>query len=61
MWRDLSTALCLLLVIEGALPFLAPSRWRGLLRQLVDLDDRSIRIAGLVAMLAGAMLLYLVR
>lgn len=61
MWRDLSTALCLLLVIEGMLPFLAPSRWRHLLGQLASLNDRSVRAVGLLAMLTGAGLLYLVR
>ena len=61
MWRDLSTALCLMLVVEGLLPFLAPSRWRNMLRLIADLDDRRIRVAGLIAMLAGASLLYLVR
>lgn len=61
MWSDFFTALCLLLVIEGILPFLVPSRWRSMLRQLSELDDRSVRIAGLVAMLIGAGLLYFVR
>lgn len=61
MWRDLGTALCLLMVLEGIMPFLAPGRWRGLLLQLATLDNRSVRSAGLVAMVVGAGLLYLVR
>lgn len=61
MWRDLSVALCLVLVIEGVLPFLVPSRWRQLIGQLAGLDDRSIRLLGLTAMLAGTGLLYLIR
>ncbi|HSG89011.1 MAG TPA: DUF2065 domain-containing protein [Pseudomonadales bacterium] len=61
MWRDLGTAICLVLVIEGLLPFLSPGSWRGLMVQLVRTDDRSLRLAGLSSMLLGAGLLYLVR
>jgi uncharacterized protein YjeT (DUF2065 family) len=61
MWHDLATALCLVLVIEGLLPFLSPGTWRGLMAQLLGSDDRSLRLAGLVSMLLGATLLYLVR
>ena len=61
MWRDLGTALCLVLIIEGILPFLYPARWRRLVEQLAEVDDRSLRLAGLVSMVLGAGLLYLVR
>lgn len=61
MWRDLATALCLVLVIEGILPFLSPSGWKQGIRQLLVLDDRTLRIIGLGAMLLGAGLLYLIR
>lgn len=61
MWQDLATAICLVLVIEGLLPFLSPASWRGLMAQLLRADDRSLRIAGLVSMLLGATLLWLVR
>jgi hypothetical protein len=61
MWRDLGAALCLVLVIEGLLPFLSPRSWRGLMGQLLQTDDRSLRLAGLCSMVLGALLLYLVR
>lgn len=61
MWRDLGTALCLVLIIEGILPFLYPGRWRRLVEQLSEVDDRSLRLAGLVSMVLGVGLLYLVR
>ena len=61
MWRDLGTALCLLLVIEGMLPFLSPRGWKSGVRQALALDDRSLRVVGLSAMLCGAGLLYLIR
>ncbi len=61
MWRDLGTALCLVLVIEGMLPFLSPRVWKSGVRQALALRDRSLRLMGLVAMLCGAGLLYLIR
>lgn len=61
MWQDLLAALALVLVIEGLLPFWKPRALRQALELLAQLDDRSIRIAGLASMLAGLLLLYLVR
>ena len=60
MWQDFATALCLVLVIEGIIPFLAPGRWRSLAEQLARVDDRTIRLVGLASMVSGAGLLYLV-
>jgi len=59
MWRDLSAAICLVLVIEGILPFLAPARWRNMALSLAQVDDRTIRMVGLGSMLVGTLLLYL--
>jgi len=61
MWHDLGAALCLVLVIEGLLPFLSPRRWRGVMAQATAMDDRALRVAGLGSMLLGAGLLSLVR
>lgn len=61
MWHDLLAAIALMLVIEGILPFLNPDMMRKLLRQMSELDDKSLRIAGFSSMLAGVALLYFVR
>lgn len=61
MWHDLLAAIALMLVIEGILPFLNPAMMRKLLRQMSELDDKSLRIAGFSSMLAGVVLLYFVR
>lgn len=61
LWELLLTALGLMLVLEGITPFLSPRRLRELLLQVARMDDRSLRIAGLCAMLIGLGLLYLGR
>lgn len=58
MWSDLWVALALLLVLEGVLPALSPRNYRKAMLGLAQLDDRSIRIAGLVLMVVGAVLVY---
>lgn len=60
MWDDLWRALALLLVLEGILPFLNPAGVRRSLVQMAALNDKTMRIAGLVSMLAGLLFLYLV-
>ncbi len=61
MAQDLLTALCLVLVIEGVMPFLAPSSWRNMMSALAQTTDKNIRLLGLVSMLLGAGLLFFVR
>jgi uncharacterized protein YjeT (DUF2065 family) len=60
MWHDVGVALCLVLVIEGIVPFLYPRRWREMVMMLAEIDDRTMRIAGLTSMLLGTGLLYLI-
>ncbi len=60
MWHDLAVALCLLLVIEGLLPSLAPGAWKRMVLTLSEAPERQIRLAGLAFMFSGAVLLYLV-
>ena len=59
-WRELAIAFCLMLVLEGVLPFLYPQRWRKLVAQLAVIDDRTLRWIGLASMLAGTGALYLI-
>ncbi len=61
MWTDLWAALALVLVLEGILPFLNPAAVRRMLEAVSQVDDRSMRISGLVSMMAGLVLLYIVR
>jgi len=52
-------AFALMLVIEGLLPFLAPSRWRDVFRRVMQMSDGQIRFFGLTSMLIGLLLLFL--
>ncbi|MGK0498626.1 MAG: hypothetical protein ACJAYG_000257 [Oceanicoccus sp.] len=60
MWQNLLIALCLVLVLEGIMPFVNPKSWRQTIVTIAQLDDRALRIMGLVSMLIGVGLLYLV-
>lgn len=60
MWHELAKAFCLMLVLEGVIPFLYPARWRRLVASLADIDDHMLRLVGLGSMLAGTVLLYLI-
>ncbi|MGB0468599.1 MAG: DUF2065 domain-containing protein [Pontibacterium sp.] len=58
--HGLAIGFCLMLVLEGIMPFLYPQRWRRLVEQLASVDDRSLRMLGLFSMLAGILILYLI-
>lgn len=60
MWHDLAMAFCLMLVIEGIIPFINPGRWRKMLLMLDQIDDRTMRMIGLGSMLTGTALLYII-
>jgi len=59
--NTLMTAVALMLVIEGLLPFLLPMVWRDAFRRLTELSDGQIRFVGLSSMLAGLLLLFLTK
>ena len=60
-WNDLWAACALYLVLEGLMPFANPGGMKRALGQLSQLDERTLRIAGFLSMVAGAVLLYIVR
>ena len=62
MGKYLLTALALMLVFEGLLPFLAPGLWRDTFRRITEMSDGQIRFIGLTSMLGGLLvLLYVAR
>jgi uncharacterized protein YjeT (DUF2065 family) len=55
---DVLTALALVLILEGLLPGLAPSTWLKVMSDAAKMGPQGIRIAGIVSMLSGALLLF---
>lgn len=51
----------MVLVIEGILPFINPDTYRRMLTTLSKLEDGQLRFAGLSVMLAGCVVLSVVR
>lgn len=58
MWDDLMRAACLMLVMEGLLPAVAPERWRQTVSSLALAETTTIRKIGVGCMLVGASALY---
>jgi uncharacterized protein len=54
------TALAMVLVIEGLLPFISPSAWRSAFQQILQLRDGQIRFFGLACILIGLFLIWMV-
>ncbi len=60
-WSDLLAAFALYLVLEGIMPFLNPATLRRALERFAGMSDTQLRIAGLLSMLGGVLLLFVVR
>ena len=60
LWHDLGVAFCLVLVIEGIMPFLYPTRWKEMVLIVSTIDEKTMRIIGLASMLLGTGMLYLI-
>lgn len=59
MGNDLLIALALVLIIEGLLPGIAPSTWMKVMRDAAKMGPQGVRIAGIISMLSGALLLFI--
>ncbi|MCL5272861.1 MAG: DUF2065 domain-containing protein [Gammaproteobacteria bacterium] len=53
------TALGLLFVFEGILPFLSPGFWRRVMQQMFIQSDQALRTMGLTSMLIGLALVII--
>ena len=61
MLETLLVAFGLMLVLEGVLPFLAPSIWRETFLRITKLADGQLRFMGLTSMLVGLLILIFTR
>ena len=60
-WSDLAAAFALYLVLEGLVPFANPKGMKRTLARITELDERTLRGAGLASLIIGLTLLYFVR
>ena len=58
-WNHLISAMALLLIFEGLLPFLSPQRLRETYALLQKLPDKTLRTVGFFSLLGGVLLLLL--
>lgn len=61
MLADILTAVALVLVIEGILPFASPALYRAAVRAVAESPPAQMRLMGLCSMIAGVVLLIIVR
>jgi len=54
------SALALMLIFEGAMPFFSPRSWRAVLERVLRLSDGQIRFLGLCSIGIGMAVLLLV-
>lgn len=57
MFGHLVAALGLMLIVEGVMPLVSPPSWREAMRRIASLRDGQIRFMGLVATVAGVLLI----
>lgn len=53
------TALALMLIFEGVLPFFSPQCYKRVFEQMLKMSDGQIRFLGLASMLIGLVLLWM--
>ena len=61
MFANLAAAMCLVLVIEGLFLFAAPRLWKRMAEQLQQIDEKTLRMIGGGMVVAGLVVLQVVR
>ena len=56
-WDAILIAVALVLILEGLLPLISPSKWREMFTQLLQLQDGQVRFFELSTVLLGFFLL----
>jgi uncharacterized protein YjeT (DUF2065 family) len=57
IWDAILAAIGLVLIFEGLLPLISPTKWREMFTQLLQLQDGQVRFFGLSTVLLGVFLL----
>ncbi len=53
----LITAVALVFIIEGILPFMFPNAWRRIMKAAVEGSEKELRVMGLVSITIGMVIL----
>ena len=61
MWTELLSAIALVFILEGILPFVNPNWIKGVFLAVSQMENMALRFIGLSSMLIGVVLLYIVR
>jgi len=61
MTKIIWLALGLVLVIEGLFPAINPRAYRRMVQMMSERDDRTLRLLGFTLMVAGALLIYILK
>lgn len=60
-WNELLVALAIVCILEGVVPFVHPAALKRLLVRLSATGERELRLVGFCSILAGLVILFLVR
>ena len=60
IWQILITAIGLVFVLEGILPFLSPNLWRRIMHNMMNCSNNTLHGVGLGSMLIGLLFIYIV-
>ncbi len=60
MTHTLLTAMALVFVFEGLLPFINPGSYKRTMLQVIKMPEQNIRLFGFFSMLGGVIMLYIV-
>lgn len=55
------SALALVFIFEGLLPFISPKRWKEMFSQVLKMPDAQVRRFGLICIVIGLLILWVVR
>ena len=58
MTATILTALGLMLIFEGLLPFIAPRAWRETFKRMIELKDGQLRFVGLLSIVGGLLFMF---
>ncbi|MFQ3188363.1 MAG: hypothetical protein ACI9UH_000631 [Gammaproteobacteria bacterium] len=60
-WTELFSALALVMIIEGIIPFISPQGYKKSMQQMLAMPESKLRVVGFSLMLVGAISLFFIR